>query len=387
MTSFEKTATFGLSGIFILRLLGVFLILPVFSPYAATLTGATPVLIGATLGIYGLTQAFLQIPFGFASDRFGRKPLIALGLILFIVGSLIAALTSSIYGMMLGRALQGTAAIGSVILALLTDLVSPPKRSQAMAILGIMIALVFSLSLILGPLMSAYWSVQGIFWLSAFLGGLGIFILYKVIPPVSQGATQTDIIPASTVFKTLLQNRALLKLDAGIFILHAVLTALFVVLPFLLRQTLGEKANHEWSIYLGVIFAAFIIALPVLRYSEKKGWTPLVFIASIIGLGVSFLGFLILPLSLFSAGLLLALFFTAFTLLEANLPTLVSKLAPVEFKGAAMGIYSTLQFLGIFVGGTLAGLLFTHTSFQLVFVFCLISTIIWLAMVLGIKSR
>jgi predicted MFS family arabinose efflux permease len=380
MTRFERIVTLNLAGLFSLRLLGLFMILPVFSPYALTLTGATPALIGMTLGIYGLTQAFLQIPFGFASDRIGRKPLILLGLVLFILGSLIAALSTSIYGMMLGRALQGAAAIGSVILALLVDLVGPEKRSQSMAIVGIMIALSFALSLMLGPVFSSLLGVTGLFWISALLGLVGLFILYWSIPTPTASIGQT-IVPAKTVFKSLLSNRDLLQLDAGIFILHAILTALFVVLPLLLMNELGLNPKYEWQLYLPVIFTAFLFALPLLRLAEKKQKTRQLFLLSIIGLGLSLLGFLVLPLSLPLAGCLLALFFTAFTVLEASLPSMVSKLAPPACKGTALGIYSTLQFLGIFTGGFVAGLLFTQTDFHQVFAFCLGSVLIWLLIV------
>ncbi len=374
MNSFELRATLSLSGLFALRLLGVFMILPVFSPYASGLVGATPFLVGMSLGIYGLMQACLQIPFGFYSDKVGRRPIIFLGLSLFIVGSLILALSTSIYGVLIGRTLQGAAAVGSVILALLSDLTRPEGRSQSMAILGITLALTFMLSLMLGPLVASLVGVRFLFWITAGLGIGGILLLYYGVPnsPPEEGwQPKADGV---VDFKTLLKNKALLKLDFGIFILHAIFTAVFLVLPVLLQ---GQSGVVPWKIYLIVTLLAFVFALPFIRFVEKHHKIKPCMHLSLMALVLSLLGFLLFPHTLVILSFFLWLFLTAFTLLEAILPSQVSKLAPIEAKGSALGIYSTLQFLGIFIGGIGAGVLWAHLGIAAVFGFGLIFVLIW----------
>lgn len=386
MNKTEKISTVALASLFSLRMLGLFMILPVFSRYAFHLPGATPTLVGVTLGIYGLTQASLQIPFGFLSDRLGRKPIIAIGLGCFMLGSIIAACSTSIYGILIGRALQGAAAIGSVILALLADLTRFEERGQAMAIVGVMIAVTFSIALILGPVINAWIGVAGIFWLSALLGTVGFVILYRLVPTPATRAIQADAQPVRSLFKSVLSNLELIRLDVGIFVLHAVLTALFVVLPILLAGPLQLSAQQEWKFYLPIILLAFLAALPFIRLTQNKPQVRFYLLINIVAIGVSIAGLLVLPIHLLSTGILTWLFFTAFTVLEATLPAIISKLASPGSRGTALGVYSTLQFLGIFAGGSIAGALLDANNFAPTFIFCLILSLVWFIVAAGMKN-
>ncbi len=386
MTSNFRSITFSLASIFAFRMLGLFMILPVFSLYAEHLSHANPKLIGMTLGIYGLTQACLQIPFGLLSDRFGRKPLILIGLILFIAGSVIAALSNSIYGVMLGRALQGSGAIGSVILALLADLTPVAERTKAMAIVGITIAMTFAIAIILGPVLNTFVGVRGIFWLTAGLGVLGILMLYVGIPKPASLSINPEVEPVLSLVKNVVSQVELLRLDFGIFTLHAVLTALFVMLPTLLENFLGIAERREWLVYLPVILIAFSIAIPLIAIAEKRGKLKLFLLGAILAVISAILSILFLPLNMFLISIYLTLFFAAFTLLEASLPSLISKLAPPGGKGTALGIYSSLQFFGIFVGGSVAGNLFVANNFTAVGLFCLVLLVLWFLFALGMKN-
>jgi len=360
MHSLEKRATFSLATLFSLRMLGLFMIMPVFTPFAETLPGATPFLIGLALGIYGLSQALFQLPFGALSDHFPRKNIIALGFLIFIIGSIIAALSTTLTGIIVGRALQGIGAVGSTIIALLSDLTRPEKRPTAMAIIGIIIGLAFFMALLLGPLLANFIGVYGIFWLSAGLGFLAIILNYFWVPSSPELLIPKPTTPFLKNFKLLLAQPKLLELDLGIFLLHAILTATFVVIPLFV---------HSPWIYVCALLPSVLFTFKFLHYIRSA--TVGLMLAELLLWQFHTNAYLL------TAGLFI--FFTAFNILEANLPSLVSRTAPIELKGTAIGIYSSCQFLGIFVGGILGGLIYGHFSAPSVLLMCAILGLAWIA--------
>ncbi len=371
----EQRAALSLAGIFALRMLGLFMIYPVFAPWARHLPDATTLTIGLALGLYGLTQALLQIPFGFLSDRIGRKPIIAAGLVLFVLGSVIAALSSSIYGIMLGRVLQGAGAIGSTVLALAADTTLEEHRTKAMAIIGMTIGLAFGIAVVLGPILTGWVGVRGIFWLTAILAVCGIGVLYLLVPRVKVQTVHRDTEPVPALFRRVLTDRELLRLDWGIFSQQAILTASFLTIPFVLVQA-GLAIHHQWWIYLPVLIVSIALLVPLVIIAERGRMKP-VFLVSIILLGA---GQVLFPwghghLALMVLGLVV--FFTAFNVLESVLPSMVSRLAPAGAKGTAMGVYSSSQFFGIFVGGAAGGWIKTHWGIMGVVVFCVLVALIW----------
>lgn len=378
LTSYENRSATLLALIMAFRMLGLFMIVPVFPLYMHQIPGATAFTIGFAIGIYGLMQAILQIPFGMLSDKIGRKPVIIMGLILFIAGSLLAAVSQQMTGIIFGRLLQGAGAIGSTTVALLADLTSVEHRTKAMAIFGITIGLSFVVALVLGPLINAWLGLSGIFWFTAVLGLLAIMIVLIAVPQPKKLVFHRDAEPIPALFLNLLKNNQLLRLDFGIFTLHAIFSASFLAIPIILEKKVGLPAAHQWYLYLPVLILAFINMLPLIFLAEAKRQMKPVFIFCIMLLAVVELVFGWAEHSLFSMAALLLVFFAAFTTLEASLPSLISKIAPSETKGTAMGIYSSSQFLGIFVGGSLGGLIFSHFSLNAVFMFCLALAVIWL---------
>ena len=355
MNSSEARATWSLASLFGLRMLGLFMILPVFAIYGEQLAGSTPQLIGLAIGAYGLTQALLQVPFGLLSDRIGRKPVIILGLIVFCVGSVVAAQSESIYGVIIGRALQGAGAIASAVMALLADLTRDDQRAKAMALVGASIGLSFSLALIIGPVIAGIVHLQGLFWVTALLAVGGIAVTVWVVPDPDSRRVFRDTRPVMDNLVDVLKNPDLLRLDLGIFLLHMVLTASFVVLPSWLVGQANIESTHHWLVYLPVLFGSFILMLPLMIMAEKAGKVKQVFLFAIALLVVSLLAISLWHHSLVSILLGLFVFFWGFNLLEALLPSLVSKLAAPGYKGTSMGVYSTCQFLGAFVGGAGGG--------------------------------
>jgi len=373
--SSSSVAPYALGAIMAFRMLGLFMILPIFSVAAQHLSFATPRLIGLALGIYGLTQAICQLPLGALSDRYGRKPIIAFGLLLFAAGSILAAYSTSIYGVIIGRALQGMGAIGSTALALVADLTPEPRRLRAMAIVGLLIGAAFSIAMILGPLLNAHFGLNGIFWATAMLALLGILLL-TALPRELSGPTRPTITPRH--FSPLLQQPELLRVNLGIFILHAILTALFIAIPILLLQHFKWTETTQALFYLGVLGLAFILMLPGIIIAEKKQLFKAIFITAVGLLCLTQWLLLFLNQQILSVTLLLLLFFAAFNLLEACLPSLIAKIAHSTYKGTAMGLYSTAQFLGIFVGGTIGGILYHHFHITGILVFNSLLAVIWL---------
>lgn len=351
----EFRATWSLATLFSVRLLGLFMVYPVFAAYAEGLEGATPYLIGEALGIYGLSQGLLQIPFGLLSDKYGRKVMIVVGLILFGVGSAIAASSASIGGVIFGRVLQGSGAIGAVILALVADLTAEENRTKAMAMVGISIGISFMLALVLGPVSARFIGVDGIFWLMAVLAVAGIAITLFIVPNPPQLRVHRDAETVPALIGSVLKNAELLRLDFGIFALHAMLTAGFLVVPGLLQDALNVSSHDQWLIYLPVLAASVVVLVPAIivaeRYRRMKG----VFVGSIVALVVSQAMLYADAQNIYVLLAALVLFFSAFNIMEASLPSLITKAAPPDAKGTATGIYSSAQFLGIFVGGIFGG--------------------------------
>lgn len=376
LTATEMRATTGLAAIYSVRMAGLFMILPVLALYADILPHATPLLLGIALGIYGLTQALLQIPFGMMSDRFGRKPLIAAGLLLLIIGSVVAANAETIYGVIVGRALQGAGAVAAVVLALTADLIAEERRTRALAVIGLSIGLTFMAAMILGPVVDRGFGLAGIFWLTAGLGVLAILLLFLWVPRQQKSLPHPDLVPVPGGLRRVLRDPELLRLNAGVFILHLTLSANFLVLPLVLVNELGLASAQHYQFYLPVLLLGFALMIPGIIWAERRRQLkPALLIAILLLLIVQF------SLPWVSTGWAYALaligFFAAFNLLEASLPSLIAKIAPVAEKGTAMGVFSTSQFLGIFVGGVLGGLLFTWGGSAAVFLFGGILAVIW----------
>ncbi|HQU14982.1 MAG: MFS transporter [Gammaproteobacteria bacterium] len=377
MSAAERRAAFSLAGIFSFRMLGLFMIYPVFSVYAERLRGATPTTIGLALGAYGLTQAIFQIPFGMISDRLGRKPVIATGLLIFAAGSVVAALSHSIQGVILGRILQGGGAVGSTILALGADLTREEHRTKAMAVIGMTIGFSFALAVVLGPIFSIWIGVSGIFWLTAVLAIGGIGILRFAVPRPAKSRRHRDTEPVPALFARVLTDPQLLRLDFGIFALHLILTASFVALPLALRDAAHLDVQHQWYLYLPVLVVSVFAMVPFIILAEKRHHMKGVFLGAIAALAGAELALMQWHASLVGATAALIVFFTAFTLMEATLPSLISKVAPADTKGTAMGVYSSSQFFGIFVGGTAGGWLYGHYSLAGVFGFTALVALAW----------
>lgn len=383
MTSTERQGSASLALILSLRMLGLFMILPVFSLYADQLQGATPLLIGIAMGIYGLTQGIFQIPFGMLSDHIGRKKIIALGLLIFILGSVIAALSTTIFGMIIGRALQGIGAVGSTIIAMIADLTREEQRSKAMAISGMTIGISFGLAMMFGPIL-ANWI--NLFWLAALFGLLGVFILFTLVPNPAKTSWHPDAEPELNQFSYLMKQPELMRLNLGIFILHAIFTASFVILPLSLQEMAGIQGNDQWLIYLPTLILAFLFSMGIIIIAEKQKRLKMYFLAAIALLGCAELLLWLFAKNLLLSAFSLLLFFVAFSLLEAFLPSLVSRTAPPSRKGTALGIYSCSQFLGIFVGGALGGWLYGAFGLKEVYLFCVLLASVWFAIAFGMKK-
>ncbi|MDR3477140.1 MAG: MFS transporter [Gammaproteobacteria bacterium] len=382
----ERRAVGSLATIMSLRLIGLFMILPVFALYAHDLPGATPFLIGLAMGVYGLTQGLFQIPFGMLSDHIGRKPVIVMGLLIFAIGSVIAAMSHSIYGMLIGRALQGAGAVGSTIIAMIADLTRENQRTKAMAINGMTIGLSFSLAMILGPILASWIQVSGIFWLAVLFSFMGIVLLLSAVPTPAHSTWHSDAEPEPAQFLTLLKEPELTRLNIGVFLLHAIFTASFVVIPISLQQYAGLPGAHQWYLYVPALVLAFIFSILFIIRAEKKRHVKYYFLLGIVMLGASGLVLCFFAGSLLLSACGLLLFFTGFSLLEAFLPSWVSRAAPKARKGTALGIYSCSQFLGIFVGGSLGGWLYGTFGLLHVYLFCVLFALIWLAVALGMNN-
>ena len=377
MTASERQAAFWLAGVFSLRMLGLFMILPVFALYAEHLEGNTPALAGLAIGVYGFSQALLQIPFGFLSDRYGRKRIIYLGLLIFALGSVVAAMADSIGGVIFGRALQGGGAVSAAVMALAADLTREEHRIKVMATIGITIGLSFAASMILGPALNGWIGVSGIFWLTALLALLGIVVVRFRVPDPVESRIHRDAEPVAAQFGRVLNNEPLLRLNFGIFILHLLLTATFVAVPLALRDA-GLTSSQHWRVYLPALTLSMAAMIPFILLAERYRQLKTVFLGAILTLVLVEFGLAALPDTVLETTVLLLAFFTAFNLLEAVLPSLITKLAPPDAKGTAMGVYSSSQFLGAFAGGALGGWLNGQFGPHGVFAFATLGALVWL---------
>ncbi len=354
MSSDEKRAGISLAAVFALRMLGLFLILPVFAIYAKELPSGNDVaLVGIALGAYGLTQACLQIAYGAASDRFGRKPVIVFGLVVFVVGSFVAAFAGDIYIVIAGRVLQGAGAISAAVTALAADLTREQHLTKVMAMIGSSIGLVFAISMVGAPLLFVSIGMPGIFALTGILALLAIFVVLRVVPAAPAVPRQ----PTWQSFVEVLSHRQLLRLNFGVFALHLMLTAMWVLLPAELISTGGLPVAEHWKVYLPALLLSFVIMVPAIIVAERFARMKLIFNAAIVLLLLVQFGFGLFSAGLYGLAFWLTLFFVAFNILEATQPSLISRIAPPHAKGAALGVYNTTQALGLFLGGVFGGVL------------------------------
>lgn len=384
MTPQELKSSLILALAYSLRMFGMFIILPIFAVYASNLADTpSEFQIGLALGIYGLTQALFQIPFGLASDRYGRKKIIYLGLFIFIAGSIVAGLSSNINLIIVGRALQGAGAISAVLAAFVADLTTEGFRTRAMAIIGGSIGLTFILSLILGPILNSLIGVPGIFYLMACLSFI-IFLIIKYFVPEKKINSNNHEMNFSTI-KDILKRFDLQQLNFGIFALHATQIIMFMIIPFLIINNGGLDLKDHWMVYLPVLLISFLFTFPMIIVAEKLRKTKLVFLLSIIVLVTSQFLFIFMTNDFIGIFISLIVYFLGFNFLEASLPSMVSKIAPFNQKGLALGVYNTSQSLGIFAGGAIGGLIANHYGYDISFLACLVLLVAWFVLSLKIK--
>jgi predicted MFS family arabinose efflux permease len=376
MTAGERRASFSLASIYALRMLGLFLVLPVFAMEAKHYPGGDdPWLVGLAMGAYGLTQAMLQVPLGMASDRLGRKPVILAGLALFVVGSLVAAWAPSLPWLVAGRSIQGAGAISAAVTALLADLTRDQVRTKSMALVGISIALMFALSLVLAPVLVPHIGLSGLFVMTAALALTGMAVVAWVVPP----EPPQHVPPSRGGLQEVLKNAELLRVDLGVFVLHAVQIAMWMSVPALLTEA-GVASAAQWKVYLPAVLGSLLILGGLLFRLERKGYFKQVYLGTIALIALVQLGFLLslnAP-SVWAVSLLLCLYFVGFNAQEASQPSLASRLAEPRQRGAALGVYNTLMSLGIFAGGSLGGLVARHWGSGGIFSFSAGLMLLWL---------
>ncbi|MBF2720325.1 MFS transporter [Psychrobacter sp. NG254] len=362
MNSVEKRAILGVGGIFALRMIGLFMIVPVFSVYGNDYTHATPFLIGLAVGVYGLGQAIFQIPMSLAADKFPRKPIIFLGLILFAIGGMIAANATDIYEVIIGRALAGSGAVSAVLMALLADVTREEMRTKAMATMGLTIATSIMLAFAFGPLLVGSLGISGLFWLTSGFAILAMLLLVFVPTPLRVLKHNLDNKTIGQQLATVLKIGDLNRLHIGIFALHLTMTAIFVILPHQFSDVMGLSVRQQGMVYLPLLFIGFAVAIPFIIIAEKKRKMRQVFLGA-IALMTASLAVLAVGSS-YGVGIILGLllYFMGFNLIEATIPSWISKRAPVANKATAMGISSSSQFFGAFVGGAMGGLLLSQPS-------------------------
>ena len=377
MSPVERRSVGVIASLYAMRMIGLFMVLPVFMVLGKDLEGATPALLGMAIGAYGLTQALLQIPFGMLSDRFGRKPVIVSGLLIFAAGSLVAAVSDSVYGVIAGRFLQGAGAIASALMALLSDVTREEARTRAMAVVGMSIGLSFIVALLIGPIFAQWVGLSGLFALTAVMALLGMVLLAAVPTPRVQTHHLDTSVDASR-FSDVLRHPDLLRLDWGIFSLHLMLTGLFVMLPRLLAEVHQLPVSRHGWLYIGVMGAGFVAMVPFIIIGEKRRKLREVFIGAVALLVASLAVLDGVRNHFWGVVAALFLFFMAFNLLEASLPSLVSKIAPAGLRGSAMGVYASSQFFGAFLGGAVGGWLYGHFQYEGVLGFVIGVGVLWL---------
>ena len=381
----EKRAALALASVFGIRMLGLFLIMPVLAIYARDYPDYSAALMGFTLGAYGLTQALLQIPMGMLSDRIGRRPVIVLGLLIFIVGSVIAALADTLVGIAIGRAVQGLGAVAAAILALAADVSREQQRTKVMAVIGMCIGLAFALAMIAGPLLGDSLGLSGLFWFTAATGVLGIIILLLSVPTPQTQRARREALPVASELTQLLKHSQLWQLNVGVFVLHAVLTAWFITLPTQLIDAGFATSTHAWF-YLPTLVLSIIIMVPMIIRSSRTDnqvfWFRLALLMLCSGV---FIGD-VFGHSGISLAAALLIFFAGFNYLEASLPSLLTRISPAGSKGSASGIYATCQFLGAFIGGSVGGWVLQHYQSVGLGVFSLALLGLWLLLTRWMKN-
>lgn len=387
MTALERRVTAALAAVFAMRMLGLFVVLPVFAIYGHELAGATPLLIGLAIGAYGLVQGLLQIPFGMLSDRIGRKPMILIGLLLFAAGGVVASMSDTIWGVIIGRAIQGCGAVSGVVMALQTDLTREAHRTRAMAVIGATVGLSFGLAMVLGPLIAASAGLHGLFLFTSLMALLSLALVFGLVPtPVAvvDQATRGRVLPA---LWRVLRHPGLFRLDLGVFLLHLVMVAVFVVIPPALIANEQLPVGRHWQVYLPVILLSLLVMAPLMMKAERSGRLR----EALVGAGILLAGSLVLLAFTYQslpgvvAGLML--YFIAFNLLEALMPSLVGKLSPTGSRGTAMGVYSSGQFFGAFAGGLVGGGLSGVLPGTWVLLICAGLMALWSVLAVGLKMQ
>lgn len=386
LTLIERRTTAALAAVFAMRMLGLFVVLPVFAVYGRELEGATPLLIGLAIGAYGLVQGLLQIPFGVLSDRYGRKPMIFIGLAMFALGGLVAAGSETIWGVIIGRALQGAGAVSGVVMALLSDLTREEHQTRAMAIIGATVGLSFALAMVAGPLIVDSTGLGGLFVFTSVMAIASLLLIFWYVPtPVALvKPVERRLLPQ--VWRVL-RHQGLFRLDLGVFLLHLVMVAVFVVVPPSLEIYEHMPASEHWQIYLPVILASLVIMAPLMMFAERRGRTRGMLLLAAAGLALSLLALAWLHKSIWGVVFGLLLYFTAFNLLEALMPSMVSRMSPAGSRGTAMGVYSSGQFFGAFAGGLLGGGLSTVFAPEVVLVVCAVLFAAWALLAAGLRVQ
>jgi MFS family permease len=376
LNNIEKRAAFSLATVFGLRMLGLFMILPVFAIYGEELSGYSPIWLGLAIGAYGLTQALLQIPMGILSDKYGRKPIILIGLVIFCFGSIVAAMSDTIYGVVIGRSIQGMGAIASAVLALAADLSREEQRPKVMATIGMFIGVSFTVAMVVGPIVAEAFGLSGLFWFTAVLTVLAMVMIQFMVPNSVNKAPRGDNVALPAQLSKLIKHPQLTRLNWGVFILHMALTACFITLPKQFVDN-GLALEQHWQLYLPVLLGSFFIMVPFMIIAIKKQREKLMFTFAVGLLTLSLLLMWALPSGFWFLVLSIGLFFTAFNYLEATMPSILSRIAPAGVKGSVMGIYSSSQFLGAFTGGLLGGILASNFGEKSIFLVMAIFSLFW----------
>ncbi len=386
MNSLEIRTAFSLSAVFAVRMLGLFMVLPILPLFTQNLEHATPFLIGLAIGIYGLMQAIFQIPLGLLSDKIGRKPVIIGGLTVFAIGSIVAASTDNIYIVLIGRAIQGSGAIAATTMALAADLTREDHRAKVMGFIGMSIGIAFAVAMVLGPVISHLAGLSGVFWTTTLLAVMGIALILFAVPTPKHTKLHRDAGIMGDYIKPVLQQSTLLRMNASVFILHLLMTANFSVLPLIFRDHLHLEAAQHWKIYLPVLAASLLFSLPMIIISEKYRKIKTIFIIAVVLLIISQLVLAVSPFNVYPLLGAFLLFFIGFNYLEAVQPSLVAKYSDVNNKGTAMGVYSTSQFLGIFAGGMIGGLVLQQWGISGVFVFSALMAVLLLLVAISLPQ-
>lgn len=383
LNSLEKRAAVSLALIFTMRMLGLFMLMPIMAIYGQDLTGVSPMWIGMAIGAFGLTQAVFQIPMGWLSDRYGRRRIIVIGLVIFAIGSIIAGFAESIEMVTLGRAIQGMGAIASALLALASDVTREEQRPKVMAVIGMCIGLSFAVALVLGPMIAKSFGLQGVFFVTAVMAMAGIGIVLTLVPVSYTRSTSSEVTASASDILSMLFNSQLVRLDVGVMVLHMMMTSIFIAYPILLSNS-GLNIDDHWQVYLPILLLSFVFMVPMIIIAAKKQKEKTFFLFA-IGLIVLSSALLVIAESLWPLMLTAFIFFIGFNFLEASLPAHVSRLAPAGQKGTAMGVYSSSQFLGAFLGGISGGYIVQSYGFSYLFAANAAIALLWLVLALGMK--